>query len=222
MDLIHFIHVCQGFDKETYFGTTGVCQRIKNNLWQLQNFPENSFYQDCSLLRSRHAYLFCGSCEIFWNEHDVFRFHPHIPKFCDTSICHNLHCLESTQSLCLPSSPLLYSQQCMYCMYECTVYLRTCQVCIKASSIQLMMEKEVPSSCPTDVGLLLCTVVNKFFFSVKMCINAFTGTERSLGLFLWRTVLFPRHIWVSVSLVLVMSTLNHMKPFTARRENREK
>lgn len=101
-------------------------------------------------------------------------------------ICHNLHC-PHVHSVPLP--PLNLSavlQRCLYCM---SVYIHTC---IKASSIQLVMEKEVPSS---DIGLLLCTGVNTFFFCVKMCINAFTGGLRACSS---DVLFFSRHIRVSV------------------------
>lgn len=58
-DLIHFIHVCQEFDKETYFGTR-VCQRIKSH-GSSKNPSENFFYQNCSSLRTRHTYSVGGS-----------------------------------------------------------------------------------------------------------------------------------------------------------------
>lgn len=64
-----------------------------------------------------------------------------------------------------------------------------------------------------DTGLLLCTGVNKFISSVQMCINAFTGIQRTLPV---SHVLF---FFLDISgfqfpLIFVMSTLNHMKPFT--------
>jgi len=133
MNLIHFIHVCQGFAiRKTYFGTTGVCQRIKQNSRQLQNFPENSLYPDCSLLRSKHTHLFSGSYKIsvkwVWclKRQMRFRFPAHFPNIWDL-ICHTLHCLASTQSLRLPSSHLLCSV-CTVCMYEC-IYTRALARC---------------------------------------------------------------------------------------------
>lgn len=58
------------------------------------------------------------------------------------------------------------------------------QVCIKASSIQLMMEKEVPSSGESrrrSTPLYRCEYI---LFLCKTCINAFTGTQEAVGLFL--------------------------------------
>lgn len=189
MNLIHFIHVCQGFDKETYFGTTGVCQRIKNNLWQLQNFPENSFYQDCSLSKSRHTRLFSGKfSEMRVMSSDVIL----IFQNCEV-LDLSQSALPSIHSVPLPplkSSAVLPTVYVLYVCMSVHIHTCTCQVCIKASSIQLMVEKEVPSSCESrrrPTPLYRCEYI---LFLCKMCINAFTGTQRSRGLFLWCTVLF--------------------------------
>lgn len=60
-----FIHVCQGFDKESCFGTTGVCQRIKYNLWQLQKLSRILFIRGLFIVEIKMHLLFSGSYEIF-------------------------------------------------------------------------------------------------------------------------------------------------------------
>lgn len=92
-DLIHFIHVCQEFDKETYFGTTRVCQRIKSH-GSSENSSENfstrtvhRWERDThTRLADLNAVMSC-----------------HFSKFIKTWFITILHCLASTQSLCLKS-----------------------------------------------------------------------------------------------------------------------
>lgn len=156
-----------------------------------------------------------------WEEHDILK-GKHASDF--LLIC--LHFMRSDfrlpslafilSVLCLPSGHPLCSQQCTYCVYVWVyIHVHTCQVCFKASSIQLMIEKEGPSceSKCKPTPLYRCQYI---LFCVKMHIDALAGPQHSLDLFLWCTVLSSRHIWGFSFPLFLMGTLNHTKPFTAQ------
>lgn len=172
--------------------------------------------------RSRHTYLFSGKfSEMSVMSSDVILIFQNfvVPDLSQSA----LPSIRSVPLLPLKSSavlPTVYMYELYVWVYIYTRALARCA--LRPVVYSQWWKRRCLVLVKADEGLLLCTGVNKFFFCVKKCINAFTGTQRSLGLFLWCTVLFPGHIWVSVSLVLVMSTLNHTKPFTARRVKRDK
>lgn len=130
--------------------------------------------------------------------------------------------IHSVPLLPLKLSAVLLTVCVLYvCVCEC-VCVRAYQVCIKASSIQLMMEKEVPSSGESrrrSTPLYRCEYILFLCKNLYKCIHRHPGVCRPVSLMY---CFFPKHIWVSLSLVFVMSTLNHTKPFTAHRVRRDK
>lgn len=91
--LIHFIHVCQGFDKETFWHNRGV-PKNKINLMAALKLSRELFLLGLFIEIKRH--LFSGSTDFLWSALPSFRSVP-------------LH----------PCSCQLSSHPCMYCMYEC-------------------------------------------------------------------------------------------------------
>lgn len=90
-----------------------------------------------------------------------------------------------------PLSGLLCSHQCMYCM---SVYRH---VYIKASSIQVMMEKEVPSSCESrqrPTPLYRCEYILSLCIKVYKCIHRHPVVSGPVSLmycsFLWDISVF--------------------------------
>lgn len=171
---IDFIHVCQGFHKE-------------NLCWHNRSVPKTIIKLEAAPTLSRELFL----PGLFIVEIAFIQWFLRFVTICTA--------LTSTQSLCL-LSPL----QVVCCATNSVrtvcmsvyIHMCTCQVCIKASSIQLMMEKEVPSSCESrhrPTPLYRCEYI---LFCVQI---VYKYIHRwSVSLLLLCTVLFSRHIWVSV------------------------
>lgn len=88
-------------------------------------------------------------------------------------LIHNLHCLASIPLPPLKSSALLPTVYVWVCEYIHT-HTCTCQVCIKASSIQLMMETVVLPSCESrcrPTPLYRCEYILFLCKNVYKCIH---------------------------------------------------
>lgn len=116
--------------------------------------------------------------------------------FQNVLICHNLHCPTSTLSLLPPLNRLLCSNSvCTVCM---SVYKHTCtcQVCITASSIQLTLEKKMPSCESTQrrTPLYRCEYIIFLCKNVYKCIHRHPVVSGSVSVMYCFFVLFFKHI----------------------------
>lgn len=86
-------------------------------------FRWKHFYQVCLFVSVEFTHICSVGLKYFWTECEIFWFHPHFPKFCDTFVTFGTAWLPLSPSAslqdvcCAPNS--------MYCMYVCicTLYI---------------------------------------------------------------------------------------------------